>query len=315
MKIFCAHPVSQEDWFFSTLAALRDRGHSFPHDVGSADIVFFEARYGPHAFDDAGLRIAISRRLPTVIFDFHDYPSYGSELKPQWLSWAAENFSRLNSDLSLRWQPWAGWVQTFFQHEMVRAYFMPNVSKSYTYPDWVHPISYTWSPEWIQPEDSYDQFKNRPFDMCFIGMTSPPRATALCGLIEANFNVSWEWYVVRHPWREWIDKHRSAKLFIEADGNSVPNRPMQLAWVAPMLKQNSDCRWVHDWEHGKDCVRFGDFRGNLTGADTGEILRYLSCPKELYEIYQAGRETLREHFSREARANYVADVIEKIGAA
>ncbi len=276
-------------WLEKQLHGMQDHGHSFVRHVSEADVIFVDARF----YDEYGV---LTHGLPMFVFDFWDYPACGDVLKSGWFSWIQPN-----------------WLKTGINNGTVRAYFMKNMQASQTYPAWVHPIDYAWRPEWEQPEDTYDQFAARPFDICFVGMTSPPRATALCGLIQSGrFKIDWEFYTVRYSGPVWLDRHRQAKLFIEADGWSLPNRPQQLAWVAAMLKQNSDYRWANEWKHGKDCVRFGGHNGLLIDGDVERISILLDNPDELYEIYRAGRETLRTHFSEEALARYVDSVLGSI---
>lgn len=296
----------------------RSQGVRIVKDAQSADIVFFKLQCHFKSYDWNALNVIIARQLPVVVFDFLDWPT-GVE----WFGW---DWNRTLTDEYMSRQEWPKFLR--MARNQIRLYFMRGMNLDREYPPFVRPIepsNYKYLPSFVgQPRATdfnfpavlIDDLIKRPNDLCFIGWAHNRRVTFICRLIQSGFKVDWEWPVNRLPHNVWLDRHRNAKMFIEADGGGHgSDRPYQLMAIAPMLRQASNRQMAVPWENGRHCLEIGSPGGNGDISDTelAKLRELLASPERLYEIYTSGLFHSRKHFSDEARAQYVLRCIKEAG--
>lgn len=282
----------------------RAQGVRIVKDVQSADVVFFKLQCHFKPYDWNVLNAIVAKRIPVVVFDFFDYPT-GTE----WFGW---NWNRIATDEFMSRQEWPKFL--LMVRDRMRLYFMRGMNLDRTYPAFVRPIEPSIYCDFNAV--SSRNLEARLNDFCFIGTTAQRRVTFVCRLIQSGFKVDWEWPVSRLPHGVWLDRHRNAKMFIEADGGGHgSDRPYQLMAIAPMLRQASNRRMAVPWENGKHCLEIGSPGGNgdISDVQLAELKELLASPERLYSIYTAGLMHLREHFSKESRAQYVLLCMKEVG--
>jgi hypothetical protein len=208
---------------------------------------------------------------------------------------------------------WFGWNVSRGNNPLL--YLMRKMQIHQDYPSWVHPIEHPMMEDF--PLVSKEELCARPFDVCGLTNIGLTRAVAMIDLYRDG-RLKLDCEIVpsyrRLDYHVWMDRHRQAKLFLEADASLGSERPLKLITVAPMLRVKSDHRLPFPREDMVHMVEVGDYDGAISRADVDKILSVVSNPDLLYSIYVNGAEHMRRHYSLEARSNYVVDLIEKFVA-
>jgi hypothetical protein len=314
MKICCVSPVgySSPGLFETFPAPFHSAGHEIIPEsrVEQADVVFFDLHSGFAPYDEETKRRILSNGKPVVIFDAFDF--WGAPGRPP--AWQTFNWWE-GKDIQTLWnQDWAIFVKNAYAQNLVKVHFVRKGQKSETYPRHVRPLNLCGYTDHNFPLTTKEELSSRYFDVCFIGASSPWRANFVCDLLaDKRIKVDYFWPVHRIEHPEWLDRHRQAKMFIEADGGGFGSeRPYQLMRIAPMLKQKNDQLIHEDWTHQVDCLEFGNTWGRLSMAALDELICTVNDPDKLYDIYLKGAQRLEQHHSHEARANYVLNTLKEL---
>ena len=285
------------------------------NDASRADAVLFDSNiwdlgsdgrsgvYSP--YDEAVLEGVIIRRTPVVFFDNFDYHGYPGYECP----WSGKN--DWIDMLKIPDQQWAQFMYAASRPGNCKIlYFMRKMQISQSYPDWVFPLEYPLFDYY--PLASRDALFNRPFDVCLLANASLPRMNAMDDLkADGRLKVDAAMMPVRIPHNDWVDRHRQAKLFVEADASMGSERPQRLMTVAPMLRVRSDHRLPFPREDMIHQVVVGDYDGHISKADVDKILSVVNNPDLLFSIYTKGAEHMIKHYSMDARCTYVIDIMER----
>lgn len=324
MKATRVHPLGYDlrphnhhpDLFKALAPYLAKRGHEMIADINRADMILFDSnvwdlgdisgprgRYSP--YDKSVLDTVISRRLPIVFFDNFDYHGTPTFHCP----WSGRN--DWEDMLKIPDQQWAQFMYRASRPENCRVlYFLRKMQLSQTYPDWVFPLEYPLFDYY--PMATKEELFNRPFDVCLLANASLPRINAMNDLkADGRLKVDAAMMPVRIPHAAWVDRHRHAKLFAEADASMGSERPQRLMTVAPMLRVKSDHRIPFPRQDMIHQVTVGDYAGHIYRADVDKILAVVNDADLLYSIYTQGAEHMIKYYSMDARCNYVIDVIER----
>lgn len=329
MKIKTISPIgATTPLLFDTFDSLSQHGYSFVDSLEEADVVWFDCHDGDHAyqigkigmFADVVATIVESRK-PMVVFNRHD--CWGDPgRRCNWFGW--DNWAGLRSDE----REWARIVNAALDHGLVKLMFVRNMQRSRRdeYPFFVRPFELILEPDHRFEPATFEQYSQRPFDACFIGCSSPWRATFICSLIEAGFKIDWQFPYERIPHDAWLQRHRQAKFFIECCGHFGSDRPFQLSYVAPQLKLTNDQLWpvnsAWPWERAGNpltdpfpsFIEIGNYDGTLSrGSDINALYNLFRSPEECYRIYRDGIKFMEANHTAEARANYVAEQMRSVG--
>lgn len=277
---------------------LAKYGHEFTTSPHDAEVVWFDIHVC-QPFDSWILEVVLTRKVPVVVFDFHDHIGTSS-IKSVWAG--HDNWSGLPLH-----EEWASFVDRAFKADLVKLYFLRKKQKSFPCPSFVKPIDlcfYEGADKF--PTCTASELSCRPNDVCFIGNTSTWRGNFIASLLrDGRLKVDWLFTFRRLGTAEWLDRHRHSKMFIEADGGGYGSeRPHQLLGIAPMLRQRNDCDRREDWTDGVDCLEAGSDGGFASREDIDHILEVVNSPK-LHDLYLNGYERLKSHHSPQARSEYV----------
>lgn len=304
------------DLFKALAPYLAKRGHAMIDDIDKADAILFDSniwdlgdisgprgRYSP--YDENVLGTVIKKRLLIVFFDNFDYRGYPGYC----CRWSGQNDWEYM--LKLPTQQWAQFMYRASRPENCRVlYFMRKMQVSQTYPDWVYPLEYPLF-DYYPPATKEGLFGRRN-DVCLLANASVPRLNAMKDLLaDGRLKVDAAMMPVRIPHNDWVYRHRQAKLFVEADASMGSERPQRLMTVAPMLRVKSDHRIPFPRQDMVHMVEVGDYDGHISRSDVDKILSVVNNPDLLYSIYTQGMEHMIQHYSMDARCNYVIDVIEE----
>jgi len=282
-------------------------GHHIVTDPNIADIAFFDSHSGFAPYDWNVLDIVLARKIPVVYFDAFDY--WGCEnTQSSWIGF--NNWKPLAEKIAQR-QEWAMFLNRSLNAGTLKVYFMRKMQASQPYPGFVYPLEYCQFPDHMFQPVTKDQLFTRPHDVCFIGASSPWRANLVCSLLQdKRLKVDCFWPFVRIPHDEWLNRHRQAKLFIEADGGGFGSeRPYQLITIAPMLRQRNDEKMANPWTGNVNCVEVGNIWGEVTNSEIENIISITRDPDRLYEIYINGIQHMNINYSKTARTTYILNVI------
>lgn len=271
-------------------------------DTGKKEDV---GKYSPYNWDI--LNYALAKHIPVVFFDNFDYwgtPTYGC-------TWCGKN--DWHDMTKIQDQDYARFMYAASRPGVCRIlYFMRKMQATgQTYPDWVHPLEYPLFDDF--PLVSKEELFARPYDVCLLANISWQRLTAAIDLYrDGRLKVDAQIIHKRLPHHEWVNRHRQAKLFIEADASMGSERPHRLMTVAPMLRVRSDHRIQFPRQDLVHQVEVGEHEsGNISREDVDKILSVVRNPDLLYSIYVNGAEHMRKHYSIEAYCTYAREKIEQ----
>jgi hypothetical protein len=289
-------PISHKsDYLYDTLVpTFISEGHSIVDDIEKADFVFYDLWVGCGEYDRGVIAKAIVMRLPVYVFDFFDFND-----RVTWQGFS--NFENVKHE----W--WAYNLLLFLKTGLVKTYFMRKMNKTLKYPDYVKPIEHII--EYYFGEVSESDLFNREFDICFIGNTSPERRSVVSELQKYfKCDIHWTNENGKLSHEDWIKRHYSSKMFLEADGGGYGSeRPFKLMSTAIMLRQKNNMFRLNDWGDGDSSI---DIKEVPTRFDIEDLQLLLSEPETLYSIYKKGNENLKTYFTAEARAKYVLNSIQ-----
>lgn len=308
MKVFFISPIglTTPNLFSSFVETFESKGHIITDNIYKADLVFFDLHSRGGKYDNVILDVVLKKKLPICVFDAWDYGSEGMT-KENWIGHNGWMFLYQNHH---SWTEFMG-EATFICRPFI--WFLRKMTTQEKFPSFVHPY------ELIQYSDhdfapvSKEQLFSRPYDFCFIGNVTPARANIVANLTR-SFNVLSHFPIDRIPHNEWLDQHRRAKFYIEADGGGFGSeRPYQLTTISPQLRQKNNQRMVHPWEDGVNCIEVGNSWGVVSSEDVEKIKMYLTNPDKLYEIYINGIKHMKENFSAQSRSEYILSVLTENG--
>jgi hypothetical protein len=334
MKAVILHPLGYEehprghepDHFAHLGTTLTTRGHTVLEDnqIGEADVLLFDSGVrnvsggGTSPYDWNVLGTVLAKNIPVVWFDYFDHA--GSEKSqgrwPGTESWK-DMFPYI--DQGTRLHDWATFGYLLSRRLTqdrksvdLLLYFMRKMQIHQDYPEWVHPLEYPIFEDF--PLVTKEELSARPFDVCGLTNIGLTRAVAMIdlyrdGRLKLDCEIVPSYRRLDH--HVWMDRHRQAKLFLEADASLGSERPLKLITLAPMLRVKSDHRLPFPMEDMVHMVEVGTYDGSITKPDVDKILAVVNNPDLLYSIYVNGAEHMRRHYSLEARSNYVVDLIEK----
>lgn len=281
-----------------------DNGHRIVNSVGEADVVFFDLHSRIHGYDLGLCSEVLRQRKPVVIFDATDY---GAMSKEVWVG--RDNWTGL---LQYNNQDWAKFLHGCVVLGLTMVYFMRKMNKTLQYPDFVHPLELIAYPDHEFEVTTKDELFERPYDICFIGNTSPTRANLVIGLLKyKTFTIDCEFISgERIPHNEWLNRHRQAKLFIECCGGGFGSeRIFQLHYIAGQLRNKSNMLRLNDFTDEVNCLEVSEIP---TDKEVEKLLLYLNNKDKLYDLYLNGISHIKQYFNAEQRAIYVLGVIKNI---
>lgn len=303
MNIYFISPIGKTtpDLFNTFEEPFLKAGHSIVGRVDEADMVFFDGYSGLGEYEWRILNEVYLKMLPIVWFDATDY---GGMSKEEWFGFNIFKHGIGNNDKKF--------------YEIVEGsnkiiYFMRKMDKTKHYPPNLYPIEVIQYPDHDFTPVSKDELFNRPYDICFIGNTSPTRAALLTGLMKYKcFNIDCQFITgERIPHDQWLERHRKAKLFISACGGGFTDeRKQQLITIAPMLRNKSNHLVVNDYTDKEDCIEVNE---NPTQADVEKILSVLNDKDKLYDIYIKGIERMHTYYNAEYRSKYILSILKQEG--
>lgn len=280
------------------------QGHTETNDPQEADIVFFDlhSRFAP--YDMAIYSEVLRRKKPVCIFDFWDYGAMSSD---EWLG--HNDWSQL---LDNSQKDWARFLHGCVELKLPMVYFMRKMDKTLKYPNLVHPLELIAYPGHEFELTTKDELFERPYDICFIGNTSPARANLITGLLKyKTFTIDCQFISgERIPHIEWLNRHRQAKLFVECCGGGFGSeRIFQLHYIAGQLRNKSNMLRLNDFTDEVNCLEVSEIP---TDKEVEKLLLYLNNKDKLYDLYLNGISHIKQYFNAEQRAIYVLGVIKNI---
>jgi hypothetical protein len=325
MKAVMLHPIGYDerprthepDHFQHIYDTMMKRGHVMlpEYRISEADVLLFnsdvwhiDAAKHTSPYNQNVLGVVLRQRIPVVWFDHFDHS--GSDVaQGRWPG--TEDWSD-----QLR-NPDGDW--SAFGHAMSRPgvcrilYFMRKMQIHQAYPDYVKPLEYPIFEDY--PLVSKEELCARPYDVCGLANEGAIRKKAMEGLRNSEGRIRADCQIVLHFNRlghdAWLERHRQAKFFVEADTSLGSERPMRLITVAAMLRIRSDHRLPFPREDMVHHVVVGDYDGNIRPHDIDKIVAVTSNPDLLYSIYVQGAEHMRKCYSLDARSKYVIDEVER----
>ncbi len=295
MKFYFISPIGQKSYLlFDTFEeTFKANGHEIANNIEDATHVFYDIWCGFGSYDSEVIRKVNDK--PVYVFDFHDYNE--TTVWPGFRNWE-----------HLQYEEWAFHLKNFVGNGNVKAYFMRKISKTLTYPEWVHPIECIQYPDHDFPLTTPDELFSRPNDVCFIGTHSKERESVIIGLVSEGIKVDCQFTTERISHDEWLQRHRQAKFFLTADGGGYSDeRAYQLITIAPMLKQNNSHFVKHPFVGTSHCMRVDKVPAVW---DIRVLKETLTNKEALYKIYENGIHHMKKYYSAEARANYILTTIE-----
>lgn len=326
MKAIILHPIEYDarprghepDHFAHIGQTLTSRGHSLLNEgqYHEMDVLIFnsgvwhiDAKGTTSPYNWIVLNHVLHNRIPVVYMDDFDHAGDDKSIG-RWPG--IEDWKDLKGGPDGDWSRF-GW-------EMSRPgmcqilYFMRKMQIHQNYPHYVHPLEYPLLEDF--PIVSKEELCSRPNDVCGLANISLPRAMSMLGLAKHNKGrLKLDLEIIPHYRRidyyEWLNRHRQAKLFLDADASLGSERSLRLITIAPMLRVKSDHRLPVPRQDLKEQVEIGTYDGYVTEEDVLKIERVVKDPDLLYSIYVQGVEHAHKHLSLQARSNYVVDLMEK----
>ncbi len=328
MKAILLHPIDYElrprghelDHFQHLEETLVKRGHAMVRNerIDAADVIILDTNVWDLAghtetspYDRAVLDYVLQNGTPVVWIDLFDHAGT-DKCEGRWPGsddWT-DLTPRYYEHEKHHWA-WFGWNLSR-RRPIKLLYFMRKMQIHQEYPDYVLPLEYPLFEDY--PLVSQEELNARPFDVCGLANLSQPRKNAMDGL-RADGRLKLDCELIHDSKRlthdDWIDRHRKAKFFLEADASLGSERPMRLMTIAPMLRIKSDHKLPFPRQDLVHMVEIGNYDGHVQRHDVDKLLVVLNDPDLLYLIYKNGAEHMRKHYSLEARSNYVVDKIEE----
>lgn len=311
MKVFYISPIGATspllfETFTETLVA---NGHTVTGKLNEATVVFFDSHSGYLPYNWDILNYVLDNDLPVVYFDAFDY--HGDSSKHWPLIYGVGGLAALS-----RYNEWAKflYLRLIWARQTRLVYFMRKMQTNADYGSFVYPLELIQFPDHDFPLTTKEELNSRPYDACFIGAESPRRKAFIEALQkDGRLKLDIQFTTERIPHDEWLNRHRQAKFFIEADGGGLGSeRPYQLMPIATMLKQGNLQLIHNDWEDMLDCVKHGI--ATINGVyvyDWNKLSLVLENPDRLYSIYLRGNKKLKDYFNAEYRTNYILDVLKQ----
>lgn len=324
MRFKFVRPIGQElrpynhhpDLIKAIGPALVSHGHTETKSIHDAQVILFDAEiwdrsdndhslpkgsYSP--YNQTDLDVTLASGLPIVFFDSFDHHGWPEHH----CTWPGKN----NWEDCKDNQDWGRFMYKAKDRCKI-LYFMRKMQLSATYPDWVYPLEYPLFNDF--PLASKDDLFSRYYDVCFLGETGWIREKAIaCIRIDGRLKADLDHVPCnqRTTLEDWIGRHRQSKMFLEIDNTMGSERPMRLMTVAPMLRVKSDHKLPFPRTDMVHQVEIGGYDGTITSNDIDKVLSVVRNPDLLYSIYTQGAKHMREHYSFEARNNYIVDKIEQ----
>jgi len=301
MKIKFISPINTAPTpmlFDTFIPTLKEQGHDIVGNVEEANIVFLDLYSGLGQYSETDLSYIINTKTPICVFDETDFGAMSTEV---WF------FHRHNTKCLSYIEYWI--LSNIFNNNTV-IYFMRKMDKTKQYPSWVYPYELIQYPDHVFEPISLDELSSRENDIFFIGNTSPTRKS-VCHELSKHFKCDFILGEERIPHEQWLSRARNAKLFLTSDGGGYGDeRPYQLMYIAPMLRQSNNQLIVHNFRHGIDCVEVSEI-------PIKEEIKYLRKVLDdkflLYDIYQNGMKRMRKYFNAEYRTNYILSILKQEG--
>lgn len=281
--------LNTPDLFPSFVGTFKRDGHLFVGDIKEANIVLFDLHTRIGVYEDSIIQKAHLSQKPIVTFSEYDYGGMAKDVWPD---------------------PLTSQQKVLFDglDETNSVHFVRKMIDGENYPSNVFPYEKCIMHD--SPLVSKEDLFSRPYDLCFIGNTSPQRKSFIEGLQSSGrfkMIVHWTNEEGKMPHDEWLWFHSQAKMFIESDGGGFGSeRPHQLLTIAPMLKQKNNQLVVHPFIDRVDCLEANE---TPNPNDVDKILHYLNNQDDLFRLYLAGAENLRTNYTEEGRAKYFLEVI------
>jgi hypothetical protein len=100
-------------------------------------------------------------------------------------------------------------------------------------------------------------------------------------------------------------------MFLESCGAGFGSeRPYQLMYIAPMLRQKNNQLIIHNFRDGIECIEVSE---NPTTQEI-EILKDILDNKDLlYETYLNGISRMNKYFNERYRSQYILNTLSKEG--
>ena len=314
MNIFILEPIGQRSYLlFDTMeATFRQQGHEFVSSAATAEVCFFDLWNGYGEYYETDVDAVIKAGMPVVVWDFFDQWGDATH-RPNW--WGFDDCKKLH-EKAAKGERWARILELMLSFNPLKVSFTRKLSSSWEYPSWVKPIDCCLYPDHDFAPATLSELMSRTNDFCWIGNSSPWRATAICDLVQrfGQEGIDRQFTYDRIPHAEWLDRHRNARMFIEADGGGYGSeRPFQLGTIAPMLKIRNDMRSYAPWTDGVNCIEVGQPDGHISEHEVTGLIDLLRDSPRLYQIYRNGIDHLHQHYSPTARAEYVLNTMAEAG--
>jgi len=327
MNAVLIHPLAYEDrprghepdHFAHISETMRSRGHAMlPEErIGEADVLLIDtdvwhtdSRGTTSGFNQEVLKNVLVRHVPVVWFDHFDH---AGDDKSQGRWPGVEDWIDCKAGADGDWQK--------FGYAMSRPgscrvlYFMRKMQWHQNYPKWVYPLEYPILEDF--PLVSSEELSARPFDVCGLANIALPRALSMLSLYRDG-RLRLDCDIVVHyrrvDYNEWLNRHRQAKLYLDADASLGSERSLRLFSIAPRLRVRSDHRVPFPLIDMLHHVQIGDYDGHISKEDVDKVLTVVNDPGLLYRIYVDGAQHMRTHYSLEARSKHVVDLVEKFVA-
>lgn len=282
-KIFYIEPVgkSSPDLFTTMTPTFIEQWHEIVNDIDQAEVILYDGFSGLGEYDLDLIAKAIESKLPITVFDETDFGGMSKEI------WDREVWDTLAANQKL-------------------VYFMRKMLKNVEYPSYVFPYEKVLMNEF--PLTTSQELSSRPIEIFFCGNTSPQRES-VCSELSKHFKCDFSLGQQKISHEDWLNRARQSKLFLTADGGGVSDeRPYQLITISPMLRQKNQHLQVHPFKDYINCLEVSE---HPTQEEIEGIKAVLGDPEYLFEIYESGIEYMREHYSAEARANYILEVLKE----
>lgn len=259
-------------------------------EVTDADLVFMDMGCRDGWYSGTDVYDAVDKKIPFVFFDTWFYGGMSNDKPPH-----------LNYELKIG-------LNMVKMAAINHIFFIRDAEKN-AIPQNAFPINRVFQDNYAYPVLNPSDIESRPYDLCFVGKLSTQRANLITGLMKyKTLHVNCE-FTSSLSESEWIERHKCAKLFIEADGRGFGSeRPFKLSFIAPQLRQINNQIRVNDFVNMEDCVEVNE---HPTDKDVENILSVLNDADKLYHLYLNGIKKLKEHYSENKRAEYVMSIIEK----
>ncbi len=277
--------------FPTMLIPFSARGHEFVLNVKDADVVLFDLHSRIAPYEQSDIDAVIDSRKPVATFCEWDRGNMSSDVWPNPL----KDQQRQIFDA--------------IENGICRAvHFCRLLDKTKLYPPSLHP--YEKPILYEEPLFSADDLFNREFDICWIANDSPTRLR-IKEVLEADSRLKCNIILgaPKIPFKEWIDQHRKAKLFITASaGGYTDERKQALFSVAGMLVERTDQLVLHELTDCVNCVKFDQVPSR---EDLDTIVEIVNDKDFLYDVYSDGADFMKMYYTPEYIANNICEIIEK----